>query len=189
MPRAITKNGNSVKIGNEWTIELSYNLNFNLSVHLSIYPIFYSQSDFTKNSNLIIRHYLNIFFLQSSIVFKGLPWLLSGKKSACQSRKCGLDPWVKKIPWRRKWQPTPVFLPEKSHGQRSLVGYNPWGHKRVSYDLAAKQQQQFVFKTKDILDNFQNKARLRHLPWSTQWFSSYTIMLLLIWYQANIVIW
>ena len=38
-----------------------------------------------------------------------------------------IDPWVGKIPWRRKWQPTPVFLPGESHGQRSLVGYNPWG--------------------------------------------------------------
>ena len=37
--------------------------------------------------------------------------------------------WVGKIPWRRKGQPTPVFLPEKSHGQRSLEGYHPWGHK------------------------------------------------------------
>ena len=37
--------------------------------------------------------------------------------------------WVRKIPWRRKWQPTPVFLPGKSHGQRSLAGYSPWGHK------------------------------------------------------------
>ena len=39
------------------------------------------------------------------------------------------DPWVGKILWRRKWQPTPVFLPGKSHGCRSLVGYSPWGHK------------------------------------------------------------
>ena len=39
------------------------------------------------------------------------------------------DPWVMQILWRRKWQPTPVFLPGKSHGQRSLVGYSPWGHK------------------------------------------------------------
>ena len=38
-------------------------------------------------------------------------------------------PWVGKIPWRRKWQPTPVSLPGKSHGQRSLVGCRPWGHK------------------------------------------------------------
>ena len=39
------------------------------------------------------------------------------------------DPWVGKIPWRRKWQPTPVLLPGKSHEQRSLVGYSPWGRK------------------------------------------------------------
>ena len=39
------------------------------------------------------------------------------------------SPWVRKIPWRRKWQSTPVFLPRKSHGQRSLVDYSPWGHK------------------------------------------------------------
>ena len=37
---------------------------------------------------------------------------------------CRFDPWVRKIPWRRKWHPTPVILPEKSHGQRSLVGYS-----------------------------------------------------------------
>ena len=54
-----------------------------------------------------------------------LPWWFSGKESACQCRRRGFDPWVGKIPWRRKWQPTPVFLPGKSHGQRSLVG--PWG--------------------------------------------------------------
>ena len=39
------------------------------------------------------------------------------------------DPWVRKIPWRRAWQPTPVFLPGESPGQRNLVGYGPWGHK------------------------------------------------------------
>ena len=39
------------------------------------------------------------------------------------------DPWVRKILWRRKWQPTPVFLPGESHGQRSLVAYSPWGRK------------------------------------------------------------
>ena len=44
-------------------------------------------------------------------------------------RDAGFNPWVGKIPWRRKWQPAPVFLPGKSHGQRSLVGYSPWGCK------------------------------------------------------------
>ena len=50
--------------------------------------------------------------------------------SVClQCGRPGFDPWVGKIPWRRKWQSTPVLLPGKSHGQRSLVGYSPWGRK------------------------------------------------------------
>ena len=61
----------------------------------------------------------------------GFPGGASGKESACQLRKCrrlGFDLWVKKIPWRRGWQPTPASSPRESHGQRSLAGYNPWGH-------------------------------------------------------------
>ena len=50
----------------------------------------------------------------------GLPKWLSGNGYACQCRRIGFDPWVRKIPWRRKWQSTPIFLPRKSHGQRSL---------------------------------------------------------------------
>ena len=51
-------------------------------------------------------------------------------KNLPQCRKPpGFDPWVRKILWRRAWQPTPVFLPEESHGERSLVGNSPWGHK------------------------------------------------------------
>ena len=56
----------------------------------------------------------------------------SSKESTCQSRRCkrrGFDPWVGKIPCRRAWQPTPVSLPGESHGQRSLEGYSPWGHR------------------------------------------------------------
>ena len=59
-----------------------------------------------------------------------------GKESACHCRKhqrCGFNPWVRNIPWRKKWQPIPVFLPGKFHGQKSLAGYSPWGH-RVSRD-------------------------------------------------------
>ena len=54
------------------------------------------------------------------------------------ARRCkrhSFNPWVEKIPWSRKWQPTPVFLPGKSHGQRSLVGYTQWGQTQLS-DLA-----------------------------------------------------
>ena len=64
-----------------------------------------------------------------------------GKESACQCRRLrrlGFDPWVKKIPWRRAWQPTPIFLPEKSHGQRSLGSYSLKG-SRVGNDWAQAQ--------------------------------------------------
>ena len=54
------------------------------------------------------------------------------------------DPWIGKIAWRRKWQVTPVFLPRKSHGQRSLADYSPWGRERVEHNLVTKQQQQYI---------------------------------------------
>ena len=56
----------------------------------------------------------------------------SGKEPACpsgRSKRCVFDPWVGKIPWRRSWQTTPVFLPGESHAKRSLSGYGPWGCK------------------------------------------------------------
>ena len=53
----------------------------------------------------------------------------SDGKESTQCRRPGFVPWVRKIPWRREWQPTPVFLPGEFQGQRSLVGYSPWGHK------------------------------------------------------------
>ena len=53
----------------------------------------------------------------------------SGKEPTCQCRRPVFDLWVGKIPWRSKGQPTPVFLPGESHGQRNLVGYSPWGCK------------------------------------------------------------
>ena len=57
---------------------------------------------------------------------------LNGEESICQCRRhrrCEFDPWVGKLSWRRKWQPTPVFLPGEAHEQRSLAGYNPCGPK------------------------------------------------------------
>ena len=77
----------------------------------------------------------------------GFPKWLNGKESACQCRrhrKLGFHPWVGKIPWRRKWQPTPVFLPGKSHGQRSLVSYGPWGCKGVRHDLVTEHAHTFT---------------------------------------------
>ena len=61
----------------------------------------------------------------------GFPGGTNGKEPTCQCRRqeTGFDPWVRKIPWRRAWQPTQVLLPGESHGQGGLVGYGPWGHK------------------------------------------------------------
>ena len=62
----------------------------------------------------------------------GRPRRLSSKEYTCQcrrGRRLSFDPSVGKIPWRRKWQPAPIFLSGKFHEQRSLVGYSPWGHK------------------------------------------------------------
>ena len=71
----------------------------------------------------------------------GFPGAASGKEPAFQCRKykrLGFDPWVGRIPWKRARQPTPVFLPEESHGQRSLAGYSPQGRTKsdTTGDLA-----------------------------------------------------
>ena len=73
--------------------------------------------------NILKRIFMNLCDL------RGLPRWFSGKESACQCRRCGFDPWVWNISWKRKWQPTLVFLPGKSQGERSLVGYSPGCHK------------------------------------------------------------
>ena len=62
----------------------------------------------------------------------GFPSGSAGKEPACQCKRhkrLRFNPWVRKTPWRRKWQPTPVFLPGEFHGQKSLVGYSPGDHE------------------------------------------------------------
>ena len=91
-----------------------------------------------------------------------LPWWLSCKESASQCMRRGFDPWVQKIPQRRKWQPTPVFLSGKSHGQRNLVGYSPWGSWWVRHDLVSKQQFTYMqFK------NRIKQERVKKTSWSS----------------------
>ena len=61
--------------------------------------------------------------------------------NAGNARDASLIPGSGRFPWRRKWQPAPVFMPEKSHEQRSLVGYSPWGHKELdTTELLTEQQ-------------------------------------------------
>ena len=83
---------------------------------------------------------LDVQMLQPNLItiFQGwqsFPGGAVAKEPACQRRRrkrCRFNPWVRKIPWRRKWQPTPIFLPGESHGQRSLVGYSPRGCKEYT---------------------------------------------------------
>ena len=67
--------------------------------------------------------------LYSSLGFTDDALVKSMPGQCRRPKRCRFDPWVRKIPWRREWQPTPVFLPGESHGQRSLAGYSPWGRK------------------------------------------------------------
>ena len=70
----------------------------------------------------------------ASVPIWGLPSRRYGKESACPCRRykrLKLDSWDRRIPWRRKWQSTPAFLPGELHGQRSLVGYSPWGLRQL----------------------------------------------------------
>ena len=67
----------------------------------------------------------------------GFPSGSVGEESACNARELGSIPG--KIPWRRTWLPTPVFLPGEFHRQRSLAGYNPWGSQRVRHNWATNK--------------------------------------------------
>ena len=80
--------------------------------------------------NLLIKILVQKFTV--GVIFK--TWCSS--KRIClpikRRKRCGFNLWVRKFPWRRKWHPTPVFLPGKPHGQRSLVGYSPRGLKELT---------------------------------------------------------
>ena len=65
----------------------------------------------------------------------GLPWCLRWQRICLQRGRPEFNPWVRKIPWRRKWLPTPVFLPGKPQGHRSPEGYSPWSHMSQSLTI------------------------------------------------------
>ena len=99
------------------------------------------------NSTLVpgtIRHHFLLPKMTFNVPYhlaRDFPGGTRGKEPACQCRRHrrrSFNPWFRKIPWKRAWKPTQVFLLGKSHGQRSLVGYSPWGHKRVKHNWATK---------------------------------------------------
>ena len=111
-PRSHALQADSLPCEPPGKLHLSIPITCFLSVHLLIW------------SQGLLRHRTLLMFheeIQPSIV----------KPGSCQCRWHRFNPWAGTIPWRRKWQLTPVFLSRKFHGQRSLAGYSPWGHKAV----------------------------------------------------------
>ena len=93
----------------------------------------------------------------------GFPGGSSREESACNA--CGFNPQVRKMPWRRKWQLIPVFLPGESHGQRSLVGYSSWGH-RVGHDWVTEHTHTHTQTPKQCsVDISQVGEHIRVLRW------------------------
>ena len=100
-----------------------------------------------ETHGIIIIKVIIFSFSCEPLIERLVPGGGSSKEPACQCRRhrrCGFDPGVGKILWRRAWQPTPVFLPGESHRQRSLVGCSPWG--RNESDTTERLSTQHTFK-------------------------------------------
>ena len=78
------------------------------------------------------------------------------KESTCQCRRHRFNPWVRKKPWRRKWQPTLVFLPGKFHEQRSLAGYSPWGCKESDRTEQLSTHTSYTLNKNWVIDGFKS---------------------------------
>ena len=114
-------------------VELLGSMVYNFNQFWKVSPIFlqivsnlisFGNSNYLHISHLMSsQNAVNFYFAMSYLLF-GLPWWFSGKEPACQCRRCRFVPSFGNIPWRRRWQPTPVFLPGKSDGQRSLVRFS-----------------------------------------------------------------
>ena len=89
------------------------------------------------------------------------------KNPPANSGNPGLDPWVRKILWRRKWQPTPVFLPGEFHEQRSLTGHSPWSH-RVRHDWATNRLNRDWAISRCLLLCFNFTCRFHTQGWTSQ---------------------
>ena len=118
-----------------------------------------------------------------------IPWWLRQQRNCLQCSRPGFDPWVGKMPWRREWLPTLVFLPGKFHAQRRLAGYSPWGHKESDMTEWLTHQRSELWFYRFIFVNFlggnsgkqpacqcrrhkrreSDPARVRKIPWRSAW--------------------
>ena len=94
---------------------------------------------------------------------RGLPWWLSGKESGCNEGD-RFDPRVGKIPWRIEWQPTLVFLPGESHGQKSLAGYSPWNSPGQNTGVGSLSLLQGIFPTQGSIPGLPHCRQISYQP-------------------------
>ena len=116
-----------------------------------------------RRVNPLFLEDLSQFFPIKKIFFWSLYRGLRGKESTYNAGDTASIPGSERCPERSKWQPTPVFLPGKSHGQRSLAGYSPWCCKRVRHDLATKQQQIWFIYNVVLLSAIQQSESAIHI--------------------------
>ena len=115
-------------------------------------------SDHLEYVTIIVR----VWASQVMLVVKNPP-------AKAEDKRHGFDPCVRKIPWRRAWQPTPVFLPGESYGQRTLAGYRPWGHKESDTTKATEHTCTWLLSCRVVLfcsseDNTEPTCPILHPP-------------------------
>ena len=114
-------------------------------------------------TDLFIFPFYFFFLTQPPSWTNGESFLVAQQKRIClqcrsSRRRQGFDPWVGKIPWRRKWQPTPVFLPGESHGWRNLAGYSPWGRKEADTTEATQHACTHKWRSLGFLETFHQQG-------------------------------
>ena len=120
------------RVGHDWATELNW-----------------------RKADILVIRCLSCHAVQIRII-SWASWWLSGKESTCQCRRRDFDPWVRKISWRRKWQPTPVFLLGKSHGQRKLQSIRSQKSQTWLYNWTTK-----ILNTENTAGDLQLKSSLR----------------------------
>ena len=101
---------------------------------------------------------------------EGVPGATSGEEPTCQCRRRkrrGLDPWTRKVPWRRKWHPTPVFLSGEALGQKSLVGCSPWGHNRTRLSTRAQTSIVQEYRRQELWTNYDKSSPVNYKKGNT----------------------
>ena len=157
---------------NIWSLWLMYcwRLAWRILMSISLYTVFSMQTAIFKYVYVCLKTFAFERQNKGGEAENGFPWGLRGYRIHLQCRRPKFNPWVRKIPWRMEWLPTPVFLLGKSHGEKSLVGYSQWGHKesdRTEWLILSLSQAENINESSPVLSHVLNGClgELELLPW------------------------